>query len=546
MPGVHCQGGDGFDRHGGDDAFSSSPSSPDPGEDQRDRSSSSERADNDGTSRTRGRWWRTLKQGFVPRYYTCKYKLTCSQRKTLAALMGIPEKEINIVKRPQEHGHPVSACLRDLAETAVMARHRGVKVLDVGGSVLRHAVRGEKFVHCCHSGSEHWVEKMKSWLGRLPPGVKVEEKCASRKYVTYCFKGVEGCHFTSDVSISVDSLYYFDEESMLKRTSGKTAYSIFHHYPKTGTYLGGEHNVTVGADGLVEVKISGATEVYKHKQPELENKEIKVGSRIWSKRKIHSYDNYYVFVYEVTSGKSKPSAPQSNKERKGGKKQEQSKTEKPNRPERNCKDLRIPGQITASPSYPVNDGDIRVWVFKTTYESKCLVLEPLAQILSTEVNTESIKNKDLLRKLYNRYEDLARQFNLIPQQYAAMKKPSVVVAVVLGLINDLAIPRNYYPSLVSRLYNRWCVNALYWLAGRDIFDLEYDTELLRKAVYERNLDMDLLDRVVCNVYGVSSFQIGVQEMTATAPHALDWSIIIPTVLLIAMFGMARHVAKHYP
>lgn len=548
MAGVQPTDGDGGDGRGG--------LSPIPDEDEvyvdrddvREEAASTQRTDNDRTStRPPKRWWKTI-DSFNLTCYRTPYALSEEQKQELGKLLGLKPEAVH--SGGKRHGHPISACIRDVAETMVMRQLRGKKVLDAGGSVLRHHTRNAQSVHCCHSGQPEWRKKMQDWLLKIKDkkGVKkdLEQICRPRNEVTYCYHGIKNCGFKAEAGMCTDAAYYFDDETdFLDKISGNLAYIIGHYYPQAGKYLLGEHNVVLLSDNRVRVKIRGAEEVYTHKQLNISPRERVAGNKIWEIAVKIKFGDYYVLeckARDLLQGKSVKLP------------QKREALSKPPDPVRltnqgsGTMDLRVPGQRTAAPPHEIKSGDIREWEFKGDYTRRQLVLEPVCHTLATEINPTSLRSEGKLTTImYKRYEDLARQYNLTPEQYSIYKKSSITVAYVLGLATDLSVPRRYYNSTLQKWIHRGIINPLRRLTFQDCFDPDEATLKLGQMVTERKIDLLLLDKILYGFYGISSFQAGVQEEAATVP----WNTTLPstpTVLsmltLMTMIGVV--MSFHLP
>lgn len=443
-----------------------------------------------------------------------------NQIKTLASVIGINEDKVFIKDNAVEHGHPVSACLRDFAETCIMRQCKNQRILDVGGSILRHTTRAQSKIHCCHSSSPHWKQKLDSWKARLPRGRKVTEECKSRGWVTYCLQGAENCEFKPDVIVSSDSLYYLTEEDYLKRAKS-VAYAIFHNYPKAGTYLGGEHVVKFLPDAQVEVRIAGATEVYVHKQPKVTNHLIHVGGTIWKAEKIAKFGHYYVMKYNKQVNEKPRTAV--------------SRTTEPQRdytartsdiiipiPTNVVDDIRVPGQKTGAPPHPISDNDIQEWKMTGDWETTVQVLRPIASLLASHVTPYSIKDPSLIKNLYAKYDQLAKQYNIGDEIYAGMKPATVRVGLLTGIVNDLSIPRRFYHSWWNKAIYKVCSKVSRLVTGQALFEPDVDVATLMKQYEDREFDDYTLRRITLGVYGKDPFQEGALQTTPVTPPIGDW------------------------
>lgn len=520
------------------------------GEAQGNQPATSKCLNRSGSSNShRGNWWKSVK-GFKLRYYVSPYVLDDRGKCELAKCIGIREAKVFVKEHAIVHGHPVSACLRDIAETCVMRLCGNKRLLDVGGSILRHANRKQKKVHCCHSNSEHWKPKLDGWLSKLKDGQKVTKECKAREWVTYCTNGVASCSYKPDVVVSSDSLYYMTEAEYLS-SAVDLAYAIVHHYPASGKYLNEEQEVTVDRD-LVQVKISGAAETYNHKQVNVTNHQVAVGSKLWKVERVAKFKHYYVMKYVLQDAV----VLKTSKVRRASPKN--ISTKRASEPSTILTkdvsdDKRVPGQKTGAPPQSIKDSDNQEWTLIGDWPTKVHVLQPILSILASYVTPFNIGDPNLIKTLYTKYDQIARQYNIDPLIYAGMKNASVRIGYYQGVVNDLAMPRRFYNGWWSKAFHKVCSRLSSWVSGQALFDPEVDIATIMEQNANRVLDDGAFRRVMMNVYGVDPFHLGVLQETVATPYAWTRSTMLIVgicimigllaVILLYPFTPTQHIRK---
>lgn len=449
-------------------------------------------------------WWATIGKTGKLKSYMSTSRLTSADVETLATLLELKPEEIGFTPNAVPHTHPISAALRDIGETMVCKIIGNKRIMDVGGSFMRHRIRKRKHVHCCLLASRpSWQEQIDVWLGTLAKQhIIMEKQCSSTDTVTYCDGGIAHCKFQADVMMAVDSIYYVGEHRICSIAAGRDVYALYHYYPVTGSYCGGEHEAVV-TNNNVSVMINGNAQAYTHQQidPKAFNPAlVKIG---YEKKILRSWGNFHAVKYY-----QRPNHPTDNVKA--------SRTRKPWAldvgkvqsalaiqpslaqavvPEE--ADVRPPGLRSSGKPYNLTNADfVDFKIIRGDQEYNVVVILPVVHVLASYI-LGKIRTNELVADMTRKFDEIARQYNITSDTYLNNKLSSIEVANYFNAANEI---RAATCVSVVENWGAWFRRISLTLCGvcrrrMRTYVAEDVSELIRTIQIDHKIDITLIQNI---------------------------------------------------
>lgn len=215
------------------------------------------------------------------------------------------------VDQPTRHRHPVPAAARGLVDAVCADILRGKRVLDVGGSPVRHAHAMRSGIHCCTPEvSPGDTGRVLKWsLEANRGGIRIRNACECGSGVTWCSNKAEDCQCDYNAVMSLDSIYYLGEDHfawlMRKADIGLVAYHRpeyqYDDYMACARVRAFHPHDTDNGRVMIEMSVPGNPRPYRHPFINISSNRVfpylMRNGRALTRTVLATLDDYHIIAY---------------------------------------------------------------------------------------------------------------------------------------------------------------------------------------------------------------------------------------------------------